>query len=107
MRRGDVVAVTPPGRRRGGSTDRDQLAVVVQADDRLPSPLVLVVPLAAGPRAVTHGPGVTVLGMERRALVEVLLSLEAGRLGAPLDHLADDDLAALDTALRGHLGLDR
>jgi mRNA interferase MazF len=105
MRRGDVVTMMPPGRRRGGAADHDQLAVVVQADDRLPSTLVLVAPLAASPQAITDGPEVAVLGTARRVLVELLLSMEAGRLGPPVDHLAENDLAALDTALRGHLGL--
>ncbi len=105
MRRGDVVTMTPPGRRRGGSAEHDQLAVVVQTDDRLPSPLVVVAPVAASPHAVTAGPEVTVGGESRLVLVELLLSMEAGRLGVPVDHLDDADLAALDDALRGHLGL--
>jgi mRNA interferase MazF len=97
--------MTPPGRRRSGSAEHDQLAVVVQADDRLPSTLVVVAPLATSPLAVTAGPEVTVCGEPHKVLVELVVSMEAGRLGTPVDHLDAADLASLDDALRDHLGL--
>ena len=73
--------------------------MIVQADDLLSLSTVLVCPTSHSTPAATFHPAVTVEGEITRAMCEMVGAVDARMLGEHVDHLALDELRAVDDAL--------
>jgi mRNA interferase MazF len=115
MRRGEIrmVDLDPV---RGAEANRRRPGVVVSNDQanataaRLGRGVVTVVPITSNtahvyPFQVLLVPGESGLGVESKAQAEQLHAVSIDRLGASLGRLSPGTMAALDDAMRLHLGL--
>lgn len=73
--------------------------MIVQADDLLSLSTVLVCPTSQSTPAASFHPEVTVEGERTRAMCEMVGAVDARMLGKHVDHLALDELRAVDDAL--------
>ena len=98
MVRGDVHAITLP-RRRGHVQHGRRFAVVVQADDLLALPTILVCPTSTSTPPASFHPEVAIAGEPTRVMCEMVGALDARALGEHVGHLSLDELQAVDDAL--------
>ncbi|MDH4339814.1 MAG: type II toxin-antitoxin system PemK/MazF family toxin [Thermoleophilia bacterium] len=98
MVRGDVHAISL-ARGRGRVQHGGRFAVIVQADDLLSLSTVLVCPTSQSTPAASFHPEITVDGGTTRAMCEMVGAVDARVLGEHVDHLALDELRAVDDAL--------
>lgn len=96
--RGDVHAITLPGR-RGHVQHGRRFAVVVQADDLLTLPTIVVCPTSTSTPAASFHPEVVVAGDETRVMCEMVGAIDMRGLGEHAGHLTVDELRAVDDAL--------
>jgi mRNA interferase MazF len=96
--RGDVHAITLP-RRRGHVQHGRRFAVVVQADDLLALPTILVCPTSTSTPPASFHPEVAIAGEPTRVMCEMGGALDARALGEHVGHLSLDELQAVDDAL--------
>ena len=99
MVRGDVHAITLPGR-RGRVQHGLRYAVVVQADGFSALSTVVVCPTSRSAPWTSFHPEVTVLGDATRVMCEMVGAVDAGALGEYVGHLPLDELRAVEDALR-------
>lgn len=104
MRRGDVVAYTPP-RTRGREQAGSRLGVIVQADALLPRSVVMVAPTSASARSASYRPEIIVRKATTRVLVEQVQAVDVGRLGRRVGHVTVEEQWSIDAALNTVLGL--
>lgn len=98
MVRGDVHAIRLP-RRRGHVQHGRRIAVVVQADDLLALPTILVCPTSTSTPPASFHPEVAIAGEPTRVMCEMVGALDARALGEHVGHLSLDELQAVDDAL--------
>jgi mRNA interferase MazF len=96
--RGDVHAIRLP-RRRGHVQHGRRIAVVVQADDLLALPTILVCPTSTSTPPASFHPEVAIAGEPTRVMCEMVGALDARALGEHVGHLSLDELQAVDDAL--------
>jgi mRNA interferase MazF len=96
--RGDVHAITLP-RRRGHVRRGRRFAVIVQADDLLALPTVLVCPTSSSTPAASFHPEVVVADEPTRVMCEMVGAVDARALGEQVDHLTLEEIRAVDDAL--------
>ena len=104
MLRGDVHEFRPP---RG--TCHEQRArrygVIVQANELLPRPVVLVAPTSHSARPASFRPEIDLLGEVTRVLVEQVGAIDAGCLGELVGRVSPEQQWGIDEALMTVLGL--
>ncbi len=106
MVRGDVHAITLPGR-RGHVQHGRRFAVIVQADDLLALSTILICPTSTSTPPASFHPEI-VVGEERtRVMCEMVGPVDSRVLGEPVGHLTLDEARAVDDALELVLGLYR
>ena len=105
MVRGDVHAITLP-RRRGRVQQGRRYAVIVQADDLLALPTVVVCPTSTSAPSASFHPEIELGGERTRVLCEMVGAIDARSLGDHVAHLANDELRAVDEGLLLVLGLE-
>ena len=98
MVRGDLHAITLPGK-RGRVQHGARFAVIVQADDLLRLSTVIICPTSQSTPPASFHPEVTVCDQPTRVMCEMVGAVDAQALGARVDHLALDDLRAVEDAL--------
>lgn len=98
MVRGDVHAITLPGRRRRVQHGRP-FGVVVQADDLLSLSTVVVCPTSQTTPPASFHPEVTVDAEPTRVMCEMVGVVDARALGEAVGHLTLDEMRSVDDAL--------
>jgi mRNA-degrading endonuclease toxin of MazEF toxin-antitoxin module len=73
--------------------------VVVQADDLLALPTILVCPTSTSTPPASFHPEVAIAGEPTRVMCEMVGALDARALGEHVGHLSLDELQAVDDAL--------
>jgi mRNA-degrading endonuclease toxin of MazEF toxin-antitoxin module len=97
--RGDVHAITLPGR-RGRVQHGRRLAVIVQADDLLALSTMLVCPTSTSTPPASFHPEIVLSGSEpTRVMCEMIGAVDVGALGEHVGHLAHDEMRSIDDAL--------
>jgi mRNA interferase MazF len=96
--RGDVHAITLPGR-RGRVHHGRRFAVVVQADDLLALSTVVICPTSTSTPPASFHPDVDAGGGATRIMCEMLTAVDATRLGPQVGRLSHDDMRRVDDAL--------
>lgn len=99
MVRGDVHAITLPGR-RGRAQSGQRFAVVVQADDLLALSTVVICPTSRSTPSATFHPEVSIGGESTQVMCEMVGVVGARALGANVGHLSREELLSVDDALR-------
>lgn len=92
----------------GGEIQKTRPAVVVSVDTfNAVSNRVQVVPLTSSkPDDVSpHQARVLLKGEPHRALADQIMTVANERVGLFMGHLSDDDMIAVENAIRRHLGL--
>jgi mRNA interferase MazF len=85
----------------------DRFGVVLQADELLPRPVVIIAPTSRRARPASFRPEIEVDGASIRVLVEQIGAVDVSWLGRRVGHLTAEDLWAVDEALVTVLGIDR
>ncbi len=104
MVRGDVHAITLP-RRRGRVQHGPRYAVIVQVDDLLALPTVVVCPTSSSTPAASFHPEVAIGDQSARVMCEMVGAVDARALGEQIEHLTRDEIRSVDEALLLVLGL--
>jgi mRNA interferase MazF len=105
VNRGDVYRFKPP-KGIGHEQHGDRFAVVLQADQFLPSWTVVVAPTSRSAKEASFRPQVEVGAVKTRVLVEQIRALDASRLGRRAGHLTTEEMWMVDEALITVLGID-
>ncbi len=98
MVRGDVHAITLPGR-RGRVQHGSRYAVVVQADDLLALSTVVICPTSGSAPPASFHPEIALGDQPMRVLCEMVGAVDARALGERVAHLAFDEIRSVDEAL--------
>jgi len=96
--RGDVHAVTLTSR-RGRVQHGRRYAVIVQADDLLALPTVVVCPTSTSTPPASFHPEVAIGDGPTRVMCEMVGAVDARALGDQVGHLTVDEMRDLDDAL--------
>jgi mRNA interferase MazF len=96
--RGDVHAITLPGRRRSAQHGR-RFGVVVQANDLLSLSTVVICPTSQSTPPASFHPEVTVDAEPTRVMCEMVGVVDARALGETVGHLTLDEMRSVDDAL--------
>jgi mRNA interferase MazF len=96
--RGDLHEITLPAR-RGHVQHGRRYAVIVQADDLLALSTVVICPTSRSAFPASFHPEIAVLGEPTQVLCEMVGAVDARALGKRIDHLAHDELQAVEDAL--------
>jgi len=96
--RGDVYAITMPGK-RGRVQHGPRFAVIVQADALLRLATVIICPTSQSTPAASFHPEVTVRDEPTRVMCEMVGAVDARALGTLVGHLALGELRAVEDAL--------
>ena len=104
MVRGDVHAITLPGR-RGRVQHGRRFAVIVQADDLLALPTIVVCPTSTSTPPASFHPEVAIADESTRVMCEMVGAVDARALGAHVGQLTLDEMRSVDDALELVLGL--
>jgi mRNA interferase MazF len=96
--RGDVHAITLPGR-RGRVQHGRRLAVIVQADDLLALSTIVICPTSVSTPPASFHPEVTIGGQPTRVMCEMVSAVDARALGERVGQLALDEMRHVDDAL--------
>lgn len=99
MVRGDVHAITLPGK-RGHVQQGRRYAVIVQADDLLALSTVVICPTSRSAFPASFHPQITLQDQPTQVLCEMVGAVDARALGEQIAHLGLDDQRALDDALQ-------
>jgi mRNA interferase MazF len=97
--RGDVYHLNAPRDARGHEQRGDRYAVVVQSD-LLPLSTWLVAPTSTSARPTSFRPEVEVAGKSTYVLAEQTAAIQPQRLGQLVGHLSQQEMSAVDDALR-------
>lgn len=98
MVRGDVLAITLPGKR--GHVQRGRrYAVIVQADDLLALSTVVICPTSRSAFPASFHPEIALQGESTQVLCEMVGAVDARGLGEQVGHLTLEELRAMDDAL--------
>jgi mRNA interferase MazF len=97
--RGDVHAITLR-RRRGRVQHGRRFAVIVQADDLLALPTIVVCPTSTSTPAATFHPDVAVGDEPTRVMCEMVGAVDARALGEQVGHLTLNEMRSVDDALQ-------
>jgi mRNA interferase MazF len=103
--RGEIFRLRSPREARGSEQRGVRYGVVVQADELLALPTVLVSPTSASAPARTFRPTIRIGGTSTRVLVEQTTAVSPDRLGSSVGRLNPSELHELDSALALVLGL--
>ncbi len=98
MVRGDVHAIKLP-RGRGRVQHGRRAAVIVQADDLLALPTVVVCPTSGSTPAASFHPEVTIGDERTRVMCETPGAVDARVLGEQIAYLTFDEMRSVDDAL--------
>lgn len=98
MVRGDIHAITLPGR-RGRVQHGRRHAIVVQADDLLDLSTIVICPTSRSAPPASFHPKIMLDGDLTLVLCEMVGAVDARALGARTGHLTRDEMAAVDDAL--------
>lgn len=104
MVRGDVHAITLPGR-RGRVQHGRRFAVIVQADELLALSTVVVCPTSSATPPATFHPEVLISEEPARVMCELVGAVNARALGEHIGHLTPGEMRSVDDALQLVLGL--
>jgi mRNA interferase MazF len=104
LRKGSIFLVTQPGRIGDHTQQGRRYAVVVTATSFIGS-VVTVAPTSASARASLTRPEAEIEGQKCRILLEQMLAVDVTKLTQWLGVLDDDEMDALDDALRLYHGL--
>jgi mRNA interferase MazF len=104
LRKGSIFLVTQPGRIGDHTQQGRRYAVVVTATSFIGS-VVTVAPTSASARASLTRPEAEIEGQKCRILLEQMLAVDVTKLTQWLGVLDDDEMDALDDALRLYRGL--
>ncbi|MET8333592.1 type II toxin-antitoxin system PemK/MazF family toxin [Streptosporangium canum] len=104
LRKGSVFHVTLPARSPDHTRQGRRYAVVVTATSFIGS-VVTVAPTSTSARASLTRPEVEIDGRKCRILLEQMLAVDIAKLTQWVGILEDDELDALDDALRLYHGL--
>jgi mRNA interferase MazF len=96
--RGDVHEITLPAR-RGHVQHGHRYAVIVQADDLLALSTVVICPTSRSAFSASFHPEITVLDQPTQVLCEMVGAVDARALGKRIEHLAHEELQAIEDAL--------
>jgi mRNA interferase MazF len=102
--RGDVQAITLPGR-RGSVQHGRRYAVIVQADELLALSTVIVCPTSRSTPPASFHPEVSIGDESTRVMCEMVGAVDARALGERIGHLTLEELRQVDDALEVVLGL--
>jgi mRNA interferase MazF len=97
--RGDVHAITLPGK-RGHVQQGRRHAVIVQADDLLALSTVVICPTSRSAFPASFHPEITLQDQPTQVLCEMVGAVDARALGEQIGHLGLDEQRALDDALQ-------
>jgi mRNA interferase MazF len=103
--RGELYRLPAPPRARGHEQRGARYAVVVQADEFLGLPTVIVVPTSTSARPASFRPALSIGGTETRVLLEQMTVVDPERLGASAGRLSASELQSVDEALALILGI--
>ena len=98
MTRGEIYRVRLPARRGREQAGR-RYGVIVQADELLGLPTVVVAPTSRSAAAATFRPEIQLAGEETRVLVEQVRAVDVERLGDLVGRLTAVEQRAVDDAL--------
>ncbi len=99
MVRGDVHAITLPGK-RGHVQQGRRYAVIVQADDLLALSTVVICPTSRSVFPASFHPEITLDGHATQVLCEMIGAVDARALGKRVGHLTLDEQRSLEEALQ-------
>jgi mRNA interferase MazF len=97
--RGDVHAITLPGRRGHAQRGR-RFAVIVQADDLLALSTIVVCPTSTSTPPASFHPEVEVGDEPTCVMCEMVGAVDARKLGEQVGHLTSDEMRAVDDGLQ-------
>ena len=98
MVRGDVCAITLPGR-RGHVPRGHRYAVIVQADDLLALSTVVICPTSTSAPPASFHPEIVVGDEPTLVLCEMVGAVDQRSVGGEIAHLSRHEIKALDDAL--------
>ena len=98
MVRGDVHAITLPGR-RGRAQHGRRYAVIVQADVLMALSTIVICPTSQSAPPASFHPEISLSDAPTRVLCEMAGAVDARFLGDQVGHLTLDEIAAVDDAL--------
>lgn len=104
MLRGEVHEFRVP-RGTGHQREGRRYGVIVQANELLPRPVVLVAPTSRSARPAPFRPEIDLLGQTTRVLVEQIGAVDAGRLGDLVGRVTPEQRWGIDAVLITVLGL--
>ena len=102
--RGDVHELPAPRDAEGHEQSGRRYAVVVQSD-LLPLSTLLVAPTSTSARPTSFRPEVEINGKTTYVLAEQTVAVQPERLGRVVAHLSNDEISAVNAALRTVLDL--
>ena len=91
-------AIRLPGR-RGRVQHGRRFAVIVQADDLLALPTIVVCPTSTSTPPASFHPEVAIADGSTRVMCEMVGAVDARALGAQVGHLTLDEIRSIDDAL--------
>jgi mRNA interferase MazF len=97
--RGDVHAITLPGR-RGRVQHGRRFALIVQADDLLALSTIVICPTSASTPPASFHPEVAIGDEPTRVMCEMVGAVDARALGEQVAHLTREDMRSVDDALQ-------
>jgi mRNA interferase MazF len=103
--RGEVYRLPAPRRARGHEQRGARYVVVLQADEFLGLPTVIVAPTSTSARPASFRPALTIGDTQTRVLVEQVTVVDPERLGASAERLSASELHNVDEALALLLGI--
>jgi mRNA interferase MazF len=103
--RGEVYRLPAPRRARGHEQRGARYVVVLQADEFLGLPTVIVAPTSTSARPASFRPALTIDDTQTRVLVEQVPVVDPERAGASAGHLSASELHNVDEALALILGV--
>lgn len=104
LRKGSVYLITRPARTSDHTQQGQRYAVVVTATSFIGS-VVTVAPTSASARPSLTRPEAEIDGRKCRILLEQMLAVDVNKLSNWIGVLDDDEMDALDDALRLYHGL--
>jgi mRNA interferase MazF len=96
--RGDVYGLTVP-RRRGRVQHGRRFGVVVQTDDLLALPTVVVCPTSTSTPPASFHPEIVLEDEPTRVVCEMIGAVDVHALGDHVGHLSFDEMQTVDEAL--------
>ena len=99
MVRGDVHAITLPGK-RGHVQRGPRYAVIVQADDLLALSTIVICPTSGSAFPASFHPEISLFDQPTQILCEMVGAIDARSLGERVAHLSFEEMRAVDDALQ-------